>query len=104
MALTRAVIKINFQRAMQQAAELDDIADDLSRMSKSDFENTMQNVSANWKGENARKYLAKGDRLQGNMNSTVNSLHNIASEIRRVAKRIHDAEMSALEIAQRRDY
>ena len=104
MALTKAVINFNFNRAMQQAAELDDIADSLSRMSKHDFEGTMQNISANWKGENSRKYLNKGERLQGNMNSTVNSLHGIASDIRSVARKMYEAEMRALDIATARNY
>ena len=104
MALTRAAIMFNFRKALQQADELDDIANDLSGMAKSEFEGTMQNISVNWKGENSRKYLAKGNRLQGDMHSTANSLHGIASDIRRVAKRIYNAEMRALAIAEARDY
>lgn len=104
MALTKAAIMFNFRRALQQADELDEIANSLSRMSKSDFEGTMQNISANWKGENARQYLAKGDCLQENMNSTANSLHGIASDIRSVARRIYNAEMRALAIAEARNY
>lgn len=104
MALTRAVIMFNFKRALQQADELDEIANSLSRLSRADFESTMQNISVNWKGESARQYLAKGDRLQGNMNATANSLHDIAADIRRVARRIYNAEMRALAIAEARNY
>ena len=104
MALTRAAIMFNFRKALQQADELDDIANSLSRMAKSEFEGTMQNISINWKGENARKYLAKGDRLQGDMYSTANSLHSIASDIRKVARKIYNAEIKALAIAEARNY
>ena len=104
MALTRSVIMFNFRRAQQQAEELDEIADSLSRMAKNDFENTMQNVAAAWKGENASKYLIKGDKLQGNMCSTAQSLRGIAADIRKVARRIYEAEMAALAIAEERKY
>lgn len=104
MALTKAVIRFNFRRAMQQADELDEIANSLSRMAKADFESTMQNISVNWKGENADRYLEKGDRLQGKMCSSANSLHGIAADIRRVARSIYNAEMRALAIAEARNY
>ena len=104
MALTKATIMFNFRRALQQADELDEIANSLSRLAKSDFESTMQNISINWKGENARGYLAKGEKLQGNMCFSANSLHSIASDIRNVARRIYNAEMKALAIAEARNY
>lgn len=102
--MTRATIKINFQRAMQQANTLDQIAEDLSRLSSNEFSETMQLVSTNWKGNNANIYLQKGSRLQNDMNETVRQLRNIASEIRKIAKRVHDAEMAALAIAEQRNY
>lgn len=97
-------IKINFQQAKQQANRLDEIAEEMKNLSERDFADTMQIVRSNWRGENADLYISKGTRLQGNMTSTANSLHAIASEIRTVAKRIYEAEMKALRIAQERKY
>ena len=68
------------------------------------FEGTMQNLSLNWKGESANRYLAKGERLQGKMNVTANELRRIASDIRRVARNLYNAELAALEIASQRNY
>lgn len=104
MALSEGTINFNYNRAIQQASELDEIANNLSRLTSSEFAETMQNISANWKGENANKYLKKGERLQSDMSSTAKSLHGVASEIRRIAKRIYDAEMYALALARAREY
>ncbi|MBO5474618.1 MAG: WXG100 family type VII secretion target [Lachnospiraceae bacterium] len=100
----RASIEFNFRKAMEQAEQLEGTAERLSRLSNYQFENTMQQLAANWKGENASEYMNKGDRLQQQMNGTAKELYNIAADIRRVAKRLYQAEMEALRIAQKRDY
>ena len=104
MALSRTTITFNFQKARQQADRLEEIASQLTRLTATEYAGAMQNIAANWKGENASAYLEKGARLQGDMEETAKSLHNVASEIRVVAKRIYDAEMAALAIAEARNY
>ena len=101
---TRASIEFDFKQALSQADRVDQIADSLSRLSDNKFEGTMQNLSLNWKGESANRYLAKGERLQGKMNVTANELRRIASDIRRVARNLYNAELAALEIASQRNY
>ncbi len=101
---SRASIEFDFHKAQAQADKLDTVADQLARLSDHKFGSTMQHLSLNWKGENASLYLAKGGRLQEQMDGTARELHSIASEIRAVARRIYNAEMRALRIAQKRDY
>lgn len=101
---TKASIEFNFRRAMNQADQIDNLANNLSNLSRNRFAGAMQGISANWKGDNASLYLSKGERLQGNMNGSANELHSIASDIRTVARRLYRAEMAALEIAMRREY
>ncbi len=101
---TRQSIEFDFKKALAQADRIDGVADKLSNLSGRQFGATMQNLSANWKGENASGYLNKGVRLQNKMNGTVNELRNIAEDIRRIARALYDAEMAALEIALRRQY
>ncbi len=101
---TRQSIEFDFKKALAQADRIDGVADKLSNLSSRQFGATMQNLSANWKGENASGYLNKGVRLQNKMDSTVNELRNIAEDIRRIARTLYDAEMAALEIALRRQY
>lgn len=101
---SRSEIEFDFDQAKKQAKRIDEIADDLSNLSKSKLENTLSTLSANWKGQNASNYLAKGGRLQGEINGTANELHSIASTIREIARRIYEAEMAALRIAEEREY
>ncbi len=101
---TRQSIEFDFRQALAQADRIDGVADRLSSLSGRQFGATMQNLSANWKGENASGYLNKGARLQDKMNGTVNELRNTAGDIRRIARALYDAEMEALEIASRREY
>lgn len=100
---TREKIEFDFRQAMRQADRIEEIADKL-RLSNSKLENSLQNLSVSWKGENASAYLAKGSSLQTKMNKTAQGLQAAASDIRTVAKRLYDAEMAALAIASARTY
>lgn len=101
---SRATIEFNFSQANRQAQQLDELAKRLKNISDRDLQNVMQEVSSCWQSENASAYLNKGNALQGKMNTTATNLSAIASEIRRVAKNIYDAEMAALQIAEQRAY
>lgn len=101
---SRESIEFDFKKAKEQAKKLDEVAERLNRLSNQSFGGTMQQLSSVWKGENATLYLNKGDRLQEKMNATAGELQNIASDIRAVARRMYEAEMNALRIAQEREY
>jgi len=95
-------IKIDFALARRRADEIDEIADDLAKIAKKDMENSMRGLMGCWRGDSANQYLAKSDRLQGEINKTANELRSIASNVRATARRIYEAEMEALRIAQTR--
>ena len=101
---TRASIEFDFQRARQQADTLEQIASRLDRLVGQEFAGTMQDISHHWKGQNADAYLGKASRLQSNMSASARSLATIANNIRTAAKRMYDAEMEALRIAEERLY
>ena len=73
---TSGEIRFDFQNAMQQARKLDELADSIER-----------------------RVVGK---LQGQIRQTARSLRSTAEDIRRIARRIYEAEMRALEIAQSR--
>lgn len=98
---SRSKIQFDFNQAKKQAGKIDDIADNLSGLSQKKLESAMQTLSVNWKGANASAYLAKGGRLQTEINKTALELHSIASDIRTIAQRVYDAEMEAVRIAGR---
>lgn len=104
MSLSEAMIRFNFEKAKQQANQLDQIAGGIFRLASQEFTDSMQTISVNWKGENASAYLRKGDNLRCDMEDTAGQLRKIAAEIRAVAKRLYDAEMAALEILNTKNY
>lgn len=102
--MMREAIEFDFIKAKKQADRIDTIANNLGKLSGKELRDTLQSLSANWKGENASLYLSKGSALQGKMNKTVKELHAVAADIRMIAKRLYDAEMASLAIASARDY
>ncbi|MBD5479358.1 MAG: hypothetical protein HDR14_08730 [Lachnospiraceae bacterium] len=100
---SRYQIQMDFSQAERKAAELDGIAGDLSRLSGTDLQNTLNSLGNNWKGENAGLYIGKGFQLMENMEKTAASLRQTAEAIRSVARNIYNAEMEALRIAEERE-
>jgi uncharacterized protein YukE len=101
---TKLSIEFDFNKAMKDADKVENIANELKRLATQKFDDTMQNLAVNWKGDNASRYLKKGEILGENMVKTANDLYNIAAEIRTVARRVYKTELAALEIAQKREY
>lgn len=101
---TRESIQFDFDQARRQADHLDRIADNLDNLGKNKLNNSMQTLSQNWKGANAEAYLAKGNNLKQEITTSASDLRGIASDIRRIAQNIYNAEMEALRIAEEREY
>lgn len=97
---TRGQIVFDFNNAQSQARRLDDLASELERRVVHGLADSVQELSSAWKGSSASAYLQKEERLQNNISKTASNLRDIASEIRIVAKRVYDAEMYAIYIAQ----
>lgn len=97
-------IEMNFRQALSQADRIDAAANRLSNLAGGEFRGSLDNLSANWRGDGASMYLAKGNRLQEQMNGTAGELHAVAAEIRTVARRLYNAEMNAWRIAVSRNY
>lgn len=98
------LIEMNFRQAKQQAAQLEELAARLENLAKQDLQETMQELSGVWKGENAEAYMRKGNRLEENIAATAAKLKQIASTIRTTAQRTYETEMRAREIAAERTY
>lgn len=96
--MSRHSIEMDFDRAMRQADQIDNLAE-LLRNTNKNYVGTLQNINAGWKGENANEYIRKGYQLQSKINSTYLELTGIASDIRRIARRVYEAELRALELA-----
>jgi len=101
---SRYEIEMDFNRAKEQAKKLEEAAASLNTLSKNKFNDTLQSISCSWKGDSASLYLKKGAVLQSRMNNTASELSSIASDIRKIAQRIYDAEMKNLERARHREH
>lgn len=102
--MTKQLIEITFNSAMNQATKLDNCAASLRRIASSDISATRADLLAAWEGDNANAYVSKLDLTSGNILETAKKLENIASTLRSVARTFRDAELKALEIATLRSY
>lgn len=103
MKSANAII-FDFQRASKKAEELEEIASDMRKMAEGELQESLQNLSAAWKGESANEYLKKGFKLQEKILKSAKDLERTALAIRKVAKKTYDAEMLAYRIAMDRLY
>lgn len=97
-------IEWNYIQAKRQAAKLEEQADRLGKLASNQLGGTLNNLSNNWKGESAGKYMRKGEQMKTEINSLARNLRQIASVIRSTAERTYWAEMRARELARKRTY
>lgn len=97
-------IEFDYNRAIAQAQKLDEIAEKLYNLVQNDFIGSMEMLKGGWEGEASNMYIDKGNILCDKINKTSKDLKNTANSIRKIAKRIYESEMHALEIAKQRSY
>lgn len=95
-------IRFDFQNAKQQADQLDELASNLEQQVLRQMFDANQQLRIAWTGESANRFVIKQNELQEKIRSTIRALREIADEIRRIAKRVYDAEMQAYYIASQR--
>lgn len=104
MDKTMYSIQMDLRKAKSQADKLERIARDIYKLANNDIPSSMRNVSANWKGDNARKYVGKGESVASNLRSVASGLTVTASVIREIAGNTFRAEEEALNAAKTREY
>ena len=97
-------IDLDYRRAMNQAAELDQLASQLDTQANDNFPGIIEQVKGAWQGDNANKYVSKANNLPGKMKGAAEDLRTIASTIRTIAQNTYNAEKTAYELAQNRTY
>ena len=96
-------IYYDFQRAINEAEDLEDAARRMRRLSEYDMENTKHSLTDAWQGDAANAYQKKCSQLQEKILDSAKSLENQASVIRSVARRTYEAEMYAYRLAIERN-
>ena len=98
--LTERQIKADLAMAKEYASELEDEAGRLTKLANGSLEGVFEELRVAWKGENAEKYLRKGEALQADIANMAKALRNIAATIRSNAQNTYAAEMENLRIYQ----
>lgn len=96
-------IYFNYNRAIEQARELESISKRLKNAANNTMEDILNDVHVAWKSDSTPRYIKKGQKVEGDIRTTANNLTNIASAIRTIAQRIRDAELAAWRIANERN-
>ena len=102
--MTRRMIEITFSEAMNQASRIEACADEMSTVARSNLPGTRSDSNLAWQGSSANAYLSKVDLSGNNIQTTANRLYEIARTLRSVARAFRDAELRAIELAERREY
>lgn len=92
-------IYFNYSEAVKQANQLDGIAAKLDQQVDSEINEILSSIKNAWESDNSDRYLKKGQKVQSNVKTTAGNLRNIADTIRRIARKIRDAELEAWRIA-----
>ncbi|MCI5934780.1 MAG: WXG100 family type VII secretion target [Lachnospiraceae bacterium] len=97
-------IELNYQKTIDQAAALEEVASNLSKLSDEDMNKMIKEIGAAWEGDNATAYVGKVGILQGNVKKTSDKIKTTAATIRQMAENIRQTELENLRIAMERTY
>lgn len=100
---TEHQISVEYRAAMRQVQELRRIAADIRKLSDDDMGGALQTLSAGWKGDNANAYLAKANKVKGNIQTIGANLQRVADALAQEAARVRAADLKAAQIAAQRN-
>lgn len=103
-SVKKAKIEIDYQRTLNQADDIEEIATQLNSLATGKYGGSLQNIGANWKGERANQYLTKAGQVKTDLIQSAKELKTLANDIREAAKRVYQKEMESLKIVESRDY
>lgn len=95
-------IYFNYNKAINQAQELENISKQLKNATNNTMEDILNDVHATWKSDSTPQYIKKGQKVEDDIRTTATNLTNIAQTIRTIALRIRNAELNAWRIANER--
>ena len=95
-------INFNYNRAVRQAGQLEEVAQNLTRAASNDMESIFSEISRAWQSDSAPRYIQKGQKVQTDIGKIAKNLREIAKAIRTIAQRVRDAELEAWRIANER--
>ncbi len=104
MAKTRTQLYYDYLSAKNKANELDEIANEIIKLSNEHLSNEFMYIYLHWTGEASKSFQNKGKILGQQIEKHALEIRKCASTIRTVAERVYKTEMEALRIAHERKY
>ena len=95
---TKEEIEIDFKRAIEQAQELEHLAENLSRVANGGVESALLTLKNSWRGDAGGSIELAGRRTIGEIYGTADDLMRIARNIRSTADIVYRAEKKAADI------
>lgn len=103
MAKTIASVALDYNKAQTQANNLESIASQIQN-NASKLEGCKTNIASAWKGDNANAYLRKLETVINNLGRIEKNIRKISSTVKVNSKRTYDAEVEAINTANKRTY
>lgn len=102
--MANIIIDTDYNKALKQAEELEDIAQKLSKLEDSDLANILSSIGKNWTGDCAECYAKKGAKARKHLKDTAKGVNKTAKTLREIVKREKAAEDAAKKLASIRSY
>ncbi|MFT3952523.1 MAG: WXG100 family type VII secretion target [Oscillospiraceae bacterium] len=98
--MTAKTLLMNYQKAAQQSARIEQLAEELRTIRNNRVSAEMNTVAGAWSGDGANAYFAKVNAWYAETEQAVEEMVSVAAALRKNAKTIYNAEMRALELAR----
>jgi len=87
------MLQFNYNKAIQQVAELRSIANDMEASKK--LSNAMSTTGAAWEGPTSEQFKSKCEALSDLITAEIGRIRTIADSLEQTAKQIRDTELQA---------
>ncbi len=98
-----AILNFNYQQAINQANQVDAVANDMLAIANRQMQTTVDSIGACWGGDSATQFLKHCVSTQTDIRTQAKQLQSLARRIREVARVIREAEERAKELQRQRN-
>ena len=97
-------VNYDFELSRNVSESLQELADDLEKVTSQKLSDDVIELTAAWQGENATDFVYKHKRLMKQYKLICSDILKKSEELDRLSKRMYLEEQKAKEIAQKREY
>ena len=96
------LIKFSYKDALDQARELDQVSEDLYRLTDRILKPKLEDLGMTWKGDSAQIFLRKTEEVLKDMRGTADTIARISNGLEGTAKTIKAAEDAAKQLVAKK--